>query len=159
MIRARSQSSTSRERRERALERGVRELPLPAPVVDDRDPVLDRREPLRLGQGGRRLVARERAGVVAGERPQVADVLVERRGLGMSERERLAEVRERLGVRVQVARALAGDPVPVGRLRLAAGEPQVLGDRACEHSRVRAGGERLGGAAVEQPPPPAARRS
>ena len=67
---------------ERTLERAVGERPLAAAVVHEPDAVLDGAEPLLAGERRRRLVARERACVVARERPQVADLLVQRRRVG-----------------------------------------------------------------------------
>ena len=147
-----------RERRgrvgaERVLERVLGELPFPAPLVEEADAVLDRAEPLGAGERRGGLVAVERAAVLACERLEIADRLVQRCGIAVAERERLAERGERLGVRVQVAGLLAGAAVGGGGFRVAAGEPQMGGDRA-GIARV----ESVGCAAVQEPPPPGARQ-
>ena len=87
-------------------------------------------EPLGPGERRRGLVAVERAAVLAGERLEIADRLVERGRIVVAERERLAERRERLGVRVEVARLLARAPVGGRGFAVAAGEPQMVRDRA-----------------------------
>ena len=75
---------------------------------------------------------------------EVADGGVQAGGIGVAERERGAQVLERLGVGEQRAGLLGGSRVGLGCLRVAAGEPQVAGDR-------RSGaGQRVGRAAVEQ---------
>ena len=53
-----------------------------------------------LAVGGRGVVARERAGVVAEQRAQVADPLVHRRGVGMAQGQGRLEMLERVGMRV-----------------------------------------------------------
>ena len=99
--------------------------------------MLDRAEPLRPGERRRRLVAVERAAVLAGERLEIPDRLVERGRIVVAERERLAERGERFGVRVEVARVLARD---AGRRP----RPRRRGRRAgsAERSRARCRGRR-----------------
>ena len=114
---------------ERRLEVGGRERALAAAVVDLADPVLDAREQLGRAVGGGRLVAGERVGVVAAQRVEVADRGVQRGGVAVAERERGAQVLERLGVGEQRARVVGGAGVGLGRLGVAAREPEVARDR------------------------------
>ena len=101
--------------------RGSREMTLrthqvAAPGMDEADAMLDRAvaRPVALGLG--RLVVAERPGVVAAQREQVAERLVDGRRLGMAEGERGLEVLPRLGVGIHVACLVAGAKMGGGGL-------------------------------------------
>ena len=98
--------------------------------------MLDRAEPLRPGERRGGLVAVERAAVLARERLEIADRLVQRRRIAVAERERLAERSERLGVRVEVARVLAGAPVSTR-------PPRRRGRRAADAGAIAPGLRRV----------------
>src|SRR5581483_6820195 len=138
-----------RERRGRVgaqgvFERTLSELPVPAPLVEETEAVLDRAEPLGAGERCGGLVAVERAAVLARECLEISHRLVQRSGVAVAEGERLAKRRERLGIRVEVARLLARPPVCGGGFGVAAGKAQMECDRAGV-ARV----ESVGGAAVQ----------
>ena len=113
---------------------------------------------LRPGERRRRLVTVEGEAVLTGKCLEIPDRLVERGRIVVAERERFAERRESFRVRVEVARVLARMPVGGRRLAVAAGEPQVLRDRARESFAGVARGERFGRATVQQSSPSRARQ-
>ena len=121
---------------ERGLEVRGRERPLAPPVADLAEPVLDRADLVAGGEGGGRLVGGERGAVVALQRLEVPDRGVQRARLRVADRERRAQMLERLRVGEQGAGVVGGAAVggrrPRRRGRRAGGgaRPRRLGRRA-----------------------------
>ena len=99
--------------------------------------------------GARGRVGRERERVGAAQRLEISDRLVQRRRIGVPERDRGLEVADRLGGRREQARALAGGGVRERRLAIVAGQLEVSRD----DRRVGVTDpERLADAPVQQAP-------
>ena len=128
-------------------------VPGPSPSMDLAELVLDRRHAVRVGQRCGCLEVIDRGPVVAQQRQDLPERLVELRGGRMAERQRRLEVLPGLGVRVDPASVLAGSPVRLGGLCRASGQALVVGDERPADTPFTAAGEgrqRLGDAAVEQ---------
>ena len=115
-----------------------RERPLAAPVADLPEPVLDRADAVRRRVRRGRLVGGERGAVLALQRLQVADRGVQRRRLRIPDRQRRAQVLERLGVGEQRPRVLGGAAVGGGRLGVAPRQAEVAGDLGIRPSSASA---------------------
>jgi hypothetical protein len=81
---------------ERRSKASLGALPLAPPLVNGAELVLDSREPGPLASSCGQLVGGERAPVVAEERPELADALLQLRRLSLIQSERSLQVGERV---------------------------------------------------------------
>ena len=101
-----------------------------------------------VGAGGR--IGRERVLVGAPQGVQVGDRLLQRGGVGIAERDRRLEVRDRLERGAQRARVLGGGDVRERGRRVISGELEVASD---DRRVVTAALQRLRDPAMQQSPP------
>lgn len=134
-------------------EPGLGSLPVPAAGVDRAELVLDASQAAVLTLCRRALEAGQRTRIVAHQRPELADALVQARRVGITERERGFEVLEGIGVGEQRGCVLTGAAMLLRRAEGVAAEAQVLGDEAGALVTATRACERFGHAAVQQPAP------
>ena len=127
-MRARRPRSSAGAASRAARKRASAQLPFAAAMVHTAQLVLDRCERRRLALGGRALVARQSAAVVAEQGAHVADALVQSAGVRAAQGQRRLEMLERVGVSVQRRGMLRGELVALRCARVIAGQPQVRSD-------------------------------
>jgi hypothetical protein len=104
------------------------QLPVAAPLVQGADLLLEASAARRRAAGRGGVVGGERLAVLAAQCPDIADRFVERRRLGMTERDGGFEMGDRLGAGQQRARTLAGGGVGQGRRRVLSGQLEMTRD-------------------------------